>query len=242
MRRDDTPIYFALTSMTRNNTNETAALPGKRHSVGLAVAGVVLPLLCGCEALVPRATPATPQVVRAESEVQSHIDFMAAMATAGPARQVEMIEETERSYEIAPTTSNSLRFAGALGLAGHAGSNPARSAEILRTLLASPEKLTPGERTFATTLLDLVEAQLQLAAENRRLLATFDESTRAQVNFERRALAQAEENARLRKALEEAQQKLDAITDIERTIIERNVTPPANREPAPQSEATPPGR
>ncbi len=228
--------------MRRNNTNGPEALLVQRNSGFVAIVGMVVLFLCGCEALLPRAAPPTPQVVRAESEVQSHIDFMAAMTTAGPARQAEMVEETQRSYELAPTTFNSLKLAGALGLAGHPGSDPARSAEILRTLLASPEKLTPGERAFVTTLLDLVDAQLELAAENRRLLATFDESTRAQVNSERRALAQAEENTRLRKALQEAQQKLDAITDIERTIIERNVTPPANREPAPQSETTPPGR
>ncbi|MGH8240366.1 MAG: hypothetical protein ACREXP_25575, partial [Steroidobacteraceae bacterium] len=63
----------------------------------------------------------------------------------------------------------------------------------------------------------------------------------SQANSDKRVQAQVEENARLRRLLAEAQQKLDAIKEIERTIIERSPTPPGSRDANPsetQSSST----
>ena len=82
-----------------------------------------------------------------------------------------------------------------------------------------------------------------MEAEQRRLLATVDERVRGQANSDRRLQAQAEEILRLRKELAEAKQKLDAITDIERSItIERSPSPPGSRDNTNQAQSTPPGR
>jgi hypothetical protein len=54
---------------------------------------------------------------------------------------------------------------------------------------------------------------------------------------------QIEENLKLRRALAEAQQKLDAIKEIERSIIERSPSPPGNRDTTPsETQSPPPGR
>jgi uncharacterized protein YPO0396 len=95
-------------------------------------------------------------------------------------------------------------------------------------------------------MLNSVDAWLKMQTENRRLAATVDERTRAQANSDRRAQAQAEEVAKLRKDLDTAQQKLDAIRDIERSIIERSATPSgngkSNRDSPVQTQSTTPGR
>ena len=101
--------------------------------------------------------------------------------------------------------------------------------------------MTQEERTFAAVLLHETNARLKLEAENRRLLATLDDRSRSQANSDKRVQAQIEENARLRRALAEAQQKLDAIKEIERSIIERSPTPPGSRDATPsetQSSST----
>jgi hypothetical protein len=61
-----------------------------------------------------------------------------------------------------------------------------------------------------------------LVAENKRLQAT---AARTQADkstaLSRRLQSEQEENARLRKELDAAQAKLDAISDIERSLSER---------------------
>ena len=89
-------------------------------------------------------------------------------------------------------------------------------------------------------MLHETDVRLKLEAENRRLLATLDDRSRSQANSDKRIQAQIEENTRLRRALAEAQQKLDAIKEIERSIIERSPTPPGNRDAAPSETQSPP--
>ena len=92
-------------------------------------------------------------------------------------------------------------------------------------------------------LLHETNAWLKLEAENRRLLATLDDRGRSQANSDKRAQTQAEEIARLRRALAEAQQKLDAVKEIERSFIERSPTPPGTRDANPsETQSPPPGR
>src|SRR5690606_1195879 len=125
-----------------------------------------------------------------------------------PNQQSDLYYEIERDYTKAPTTSNSLRFALALLTPGHKNANAAQGKSVLESLLATPERLIPLERSLATMMLQDASARVALEAENRRLAATLDDAGRAQANSDRRAQAQAEDNARLRKALAEAQQKL----------------------------------
>ena len=170
----------------------------------------------------------------------AYLDIMNNLSTADPARQADLFYEVEREYTRAPTTASTLRYAIALVTPGHPASSPSEGKRLLETLLATPERLTQDERALASVLLHETNVRLKLEAENRRLLATLDDRSRTQANSDKRIQAQIEENTRLRRALAEAQQKLDAIKEIERSIIERSPTPPGNRDAAPSETQSPP--
>jgi hypothetical protein len=170
----------------------------------------------------------------------AYLDIMQNLSKPDPARQADLFYEVEREYTRAPTTASTLRYAVALVTPGHPASSPNEGKRLLETLLATPERMTQDERSLAAVLLHETNVRLKLEAENRRLLATIDDRSRTQANSDKRIQAQIEENARLRRALAEAQQKLDAIKEIERSIIERSPTPPGNRDAAPSETQSPP--
>ena len=183
-------------------------------------------------------TPAPPAA--SSGIAPAYLDIMQNLSTPDPARQADLFYEVEREYTRAPTTASTLRYAVALVTPGHPASSPNEGKRLLETLLATPERMTQDERTLAVVLLHETNVRLKLEAENRRLLATLDDRSRTQANSDKRIQAQIEENARLRRALAEAQQKLDAIKEIERSIIERSPTPPGNRDAAPSETQSPP--
>jgi hypothetical protein len=184
------------------------------------------------------STPAAPPPSSNNAPV--YLDIMNGLSTPDPARQADLFYEVEREYTRAPTTASTLRYAVALVTPGHPATSPSEGKRLLETLLATPERMTQDERTLAAVLLHETDVRLKLEAENRRLLATIDDRSRTQANSDKRIQAQIEENARLRRALAEAQQKLDAIKEIERSIIERSPTPPGNRDAAPSETQSPP--
>jgi uncharacterized protein (DUF342 family) len=95
----------------------------------------------------------------------------------------------------------------------------------LAELLARPETLLPVERLLALVELKEVEERLILLAENTRMRdeAPHDSHEKLQA-VNRRLAAESDENARLRKALDEARAKLEAVTHIERSINDRGTS------------------
>lgn len=220
------------------------------HTSWVLVASVAALSLQGCgitqklreeaqSVMAARNTP-PPQPATSSSIAPAYLDIMQNLSTPDPARQADLFYEVEREYTRAPTTASTLRYAVALVTPGHPASSPNEGKRLLETLLATPERMTQDERTLAAVLLHETNVRLKLEAENRRLLATIDDRSRSQANSDKRIQAQIEENARLRRALAEAQQKLDAIKEIERSIIERSPTPPGNRDAAPSETQSPP--
>lgn len=218
-------------------------------TVGLLSVCAVALLLQGCELTeqllrkseansAASAAPTAP--VPMSGNMPAYLDVMSGLSTPDPARQADLFYEVEREYTRAPTTASTLRYAVALVTPSHPASSPSEGKRLLETLLATPERLTQDERTLTAVLLHETDVRLKLEGENRRLLATLDDRSRTQANSDRRIQAQIEENARLRRALAEAQQKLDAIKEIERSIIERSPTPPGNRDAAASETQSPP--
>jgi hypothetical protein len=218
-----------------------------RHRFGLShllVLGMVA-FVGGCEFVQPQAEAPAPVPVQTPTDegIRKYLETMTALANSDPARQADVFYEVEREYARAPTTTSTLQFAAALVTLGHPAARPQEGKRLLEVLLATPERMTPPERSLVAALLHQTNAFLKLEAENRRLLATLDDRGRAQANSDKRAQAQAEEVARLRRALAEAQQKLDAVKEIERTFIERSPTPPGSRDANPsETQSPPPGR
>jgi len=196
----------------------------------------IMSALAACGGIVPTKAPrATPAAIPDNSGISAYLDMLNRLANGSAAQQADVFYEVERDYTGSPTTANSLRYGSALVTAGHPAANLVEGKKILERLLANPERLTPAEKNLASFLVKDADVRLQLQAEVRRLAATVDERSRGQANLGTRlqsqVQSQADEIVRLRKQLDEAQQKLDAIKSIEKSIIERNTLPASSREP-----------
>jgi hypothetical protein len=188
------------------------------------IAACALAALCagGCGALGGSKAP-PPQVPDHPPQDASYIapllEMMSSLPQGDPARQAELFQQAKDAAELTPTTSNKLRYALALATPGFGGSDPVAAQRQLSQLLARPETLLPAERLLATVELKEVEQRLVLQAENKRLR---DDAPRDSADardkvqaINRRLAAETDENAKLRKALDEARAKLEAITHIE---------------------------
>jgi len=183
----------------------------------------------GVAAKPPRDKP-EPVVSRpaaADGEAaRSYIAALGELQSGSPAAQAEAFQAARLAVESAPTTLNKLRYALMLALPGHAGSDPVAARRQLSDLVARPELLLPSERSLAAVLLAEVDERLVLIAESRRLQqdATGHDKDRT-AGLAKRLQAEQDENARLRHALEDAQKKLDAVTQVERSITGRGNPP-----------------
>lgn len=180
--------------------------------------------LCSCSMLSqPKAIASVPAAALPDaSAVAPLLELMSALPQGDPARQAELFQSVKDAAELTPTTSNRLRYALALATPGYSGSNPVAAQRQLAELLARPETLLPTERLLAAVQLKEVEQTLVLQAENKRMRAEAppdDRDKLAAIN--RRLAAESDDNAKLRKALDEARAKLDAVTHVERSINDR---------------------
>jgi hypothetical protein len=164
---------------------------------------------------------------RPSGNVEPLLDMMTSLPQGDPARQAELFQSAKDAASLSPTTTNRLRYALALAVPGHSGSDPVAAQRQLAELLARPETLLPDERLLAMEELQDVDQRLVLQAENKRLREEESQNSRDKLQaLNKRLSAESDENARLRKALDEARAKLDAVTHIERSINDRGSTEP----------------
>ena len=169
-----------------------------------------------------RTAKANESVILGAPEANIYIQEMYKLASGDPATQAEIYADAESAATLTPGPSTRLRYALVLATPGHSGNNPQQAQSMFRELLAQTELMTPSEIALATINLKSVEKQIVLGAETKRLRS---ENTRA-ATTEEQAIAQhiatmESENRQLRRSLEEAEQKLEAITSIERSIREQ---------------------
>jgi two-component system sensor histidine kinase GlrK len=197
--------------------------PPRPRAASVALVWMAVAFLAGCGtgfgARDDGAAAAVPAVDRAAAQAQliaSYLETLARLANGAPAEQAEIFAGTKREFEVAPTASHQLRYALALATNGHGSHDPALAQRLLRELLATPETLLPAERALAFLELQHVDRLLALSADVRRLQTEVGRGDRERAAAaQRRLQAMTEENAQLRRALEEARAKLDAIADIE---------------------------
>ena len=151
-------------------------------------------------------------------ETDDYLDELYRLADGDPATQAEIFADASAAAELMPGPSTNLRFALVLATPGHAGADPEHAQSLLRELLAQTPLLTPAEVSLATIHLKAVEERIVLSAEARQLRAS--ETEEAAVS--RRLDTVEAENRRLRDELEDAEEKLEAITSIERSIREQD--------------------
>jgi|HubBroStandDraft_6_1064221.scaffolds.fasta_scaffold223103_2 hypothetical protein len=198
-----------------------------RHGTALVAACWLGAVLTGC-ALAPvehenkNPAPVVDRDAASAALLTAHVVALEKLLQAPPAEQAEILEAAHRDYTLAPTPSHQLRYALELAAPGHAGTNLPEAERLLRELMATPETLVPAERAFTYLELQKVDVQLTLAAENRTLQDSAAHADRERLAAANRHLqTEIDENARLRKDLDEARAKLDAITNIERSLNDR---------------------
>jgi hypothetical protein len=198
----------------------------------IAACALLIGWLTGCAAGSPfsRQKPAAPTVPdRAAQDLAAIaplLEMMASLPQGDPARQAELFQSAKDAAQLTPTTSNKLKYALALATPGYGGANPVAAQRQLSELLARPETLLPIERLLALVELKEVEQRLILQAENTRMRdeAMHDDSRDKLQALNRRLAAESDENVKLRKALDEARAKLEAVTHIERSINDRGAS------------------
>ncbi|HYL04183.1 MAG TPA: hypothetical protein VEU54_12290 [Steroidobacteraceae bacterium] len=197
--------------------------PGARLAAAL-----LLCALAGCHGTFlsrDRATPA-PRVAPAASTsalvLSDYLLLLQRLIQGSASEQAEIVSRAQNEYDSAPTPSRELRLALILATPGHPATDQPRAQRLLRELMAHPETLLPAERALAFLQLSLIDDHLTLVAENRRLQADAVREDQARTAAaSRRLQAEVDENTRLRKELDEARAKLDAIATIERSLNER---------------------
>jgi hypothetical protein len=204
-------------------------------SAGLALAALGL-ALCGCANMQGLHAPPPPQHSENTSEDRDSVaavvmagtfQSMQHLTQAGPAEQAEIVTAAREAFERSPQGSAKLRYALLLATPGHPARNPLAAQKLLRELAAQPETLQPLERAVALVELAQLNAEMALRSDNERLLQSGEQRADHDRNAstQRRLQAELDENARLRKQLEDAQSKLDAIANIERNLTQRKPAP-----------------
>ncbi len=169
-----------------------------------------------------RTADADEPVIIGAPDVDVYLKELQDLAAGDPATQAEIFADASSAAQLTPDPSTNLRLALVLATPGHAESDAATAESMLREVLTQPELLTTPEFALATIHLNSVERLIVANAEARQLRESSNRAARTEEQAITQRLASVEaENRRLRRDLEDAEQKLEAITSIERSIREQ---------------------
>ena len=177
-----------------------------------------------------RTTPnvSAPATVPGLSDgVAVYLQTLRGLIEGDAVAQADIFRNVSAAADAAPTTTNRLMLGLALATPSHPASDPARAQQLLGELLATGDALLPEEHVLALIHLKEVEQRLILDAEATRLQRAAATATAQRNDRSAQELQAAlQENRQLKAALDEARAKLDAITNIERSIRERENADP----------------
>lgn len=193
----------------------------------IAALAILVALTAGCAQTQEwlngiRMPGSSESVILGAPGAEQYIQEMYELARGDPATQAEIYADAESAAKLTPGPSTKLRYALILATPGHSASNPQEAQGIFRELLSQTEMMTPAEIALASIHLDVVEQQIVFDAENRRLRSVNSRAATSEEQAVAQRIAKVEsENRQLRRSLQEAEQKLAAITSIERSIREQ---------------------
>jgi len=163
------------------------------------------------------------EIVLGAPLADEYLQELASLASGDPAVQAEVYADARAAAQLTPNPSTTLRYALVLATQGHPESNAQEAQSLLRELLSRPELMTQSEIALATIYLKSSEQIIMQSAEARRLRASTDRAQRTEEDAINQRLATVEaENRRLRRDLADAEEKLEAITSIERSIRQQD--------------------
>lgn len=203
------------------------------------VLGSAVGLVAGCStggSIFGRSSSAGPQAaVSVDSGVEPiqvpggfdsrtlsvYFDLMLELMDDDPLTRAAAFNAAENAYRTAEITTNKLRYAIALSVPGHPGSDPVEAARLLRQILTITDIL-PEERMLVEIQLHQAE-RLEVLEANAAELRDLAAENAAEQNAESAATIRRLETeiANLRIELEDATNMLDALTSIEESISER---------------------
>jgi hypothetical protein len=191
-------------------------------SSGVLVALVASGCSVGAGQRAPSPAPVVNSAAASSTALSEYLQLLQRLVQGRPSEQAEIVTSAQREYDTAPTPSRELKLALILGTPGHPATDLTKAQALLRELMANPEMLLPGERALTFLELSQIDDHLTLDAENRRLQSEAVRADQQRVaSANHRLQAEMDENVRLRRELEEARAKLDAIANIERSLNER---------------------
>ncbi|MGB5720808.1 MAG: hypothetical protein WBM34_08945 [Woeseiaceae bacterium] len=199
----------------------------KNGAQRIAVIGVIIATMAGCTQTTDwlqgrRTAKANDPIILGAPEADSYLNELYDLTAGDPARQAEIFADAESGALLTPGPNTELRFGLVLATPGHPESNAEKAQSILREVLAQRALLTPAEISLATIYLNNVERFIVSSAEARRLRVSTSQAARTEEQAISQRLAAVEaENRRLRQELAAAEDKLEAITSIERSIREQ---------------------
>lgn len=197
--------------------------------IAVTVGAVLVLSACGTTAswldrVGPRSDRSAEPVNTGAPSADEYLRELDLLATGDPATQIEIYADAESRSTLTPDPSTNLRFALVLATPGHSEMNLQQAQSMLRELLTQTALMTPSEVALAHIYLNSVEERLVLESEARRLRENSSDSRQnrtAEQALNQRLAAVEAENRRLRSQLAEAEEKLEAITSIERSIREQ---------------------
>jgi hypothetical protein len=195
-------------------------------------------LLTACQAGPARAPEASEPSATSTAEsgvrVSEHLEALDGMTPGDTLRQQATLLGARSAWQQAQTPANVLRYALVLGTPGHDDSNPLEASRLLAGLLAAPEGLSTDELRLATAFQREFTARVQQYADLARTRIDADTRMRAtEAEAQARVNAMSADLARLRRERDTIQQKLDAIADIEKSLMERDDGTAASPGPTP---------
>jgi hypothetical protein len=168
------------------------------------------------------AAPTTGPTAGIADGIAVYLQTLSNLIEGDAVQQADVFRGVATAADVSPTTTNRLLLGLALATPTHAASDAERAQVLLSELLAMGDALLPEERVLVLIHLKDVEARLILDAEADRLQQAVAAATAQRNDRSAQQLAAAlEENRQLKLALDDVRGKLDAITNIERSIRER---------------------
>lgn len=197
----------------------------------IVAAAVIAALLSGCSqtrgwlnsARGGDSDASGESVILGAPAADEYLAELSELSSNDPALQAEIFADSQAAAQLTPNPSSTLRYALVLATPGHPESDPQQAQSILRELMTQAALMTSAEIALATIYLKSTEELILLSSEARRLRASTDRAQRTEEAAINQRLATVEaENRRLRRDLEDAEGKLEAITSIERSIRQQD--------------------
>lgn len=201
----------------------------------LAIAGLVA---TACQTDAERGTagpaPPSPPAPTSGTPAATYLESLDGMAAGDTARQQATLLAARIAWQQTASPGNTLRYALVLGTPGHDDSNPLEASRLLNSLLATPGHLSPDEARLASAFQREFTARVSQYADLARARLESEAQMRAvEAEAQSRLDAMTADLTRVRRERDTIQQKLDAIADIEKSLMERDkdATPPPDSPP-----------